>query len=650
MTDSSQTLNDAPSSCLPLVSRALALVAAGLGILVLCGWWLGIESLRRVAPGLVAMNPVTAIIFIVCAAALLLSDRIHGNSRFVFFACASCVLIVGLLGLASYVGLDLGIDRLLFKAMLNVPGQLPNRMAPNTSLNFVLCGIALSLLAWRTRVAEITSQMLATGVLIVALIALLGYSYKTTALYAVGPFIPMALHTAVAFVLVTIGILASWGQRGWLGWVISSTPGALMIRRMLPSVALILAVLGWLRLRGEQAGFYDATVGVALFVGASMALITALILYTARELDQTDESRRRLMEERDRFFNLCPEMICVAGFDGYFKMLNPAWEAALGWSVEELLSKPYIEFIHPDDREKTDDEAERHFDNEKTIRFENRYLSKDGSSRWFLWTATPLVEMSLVYASARDITDRKKIEALRVEVARHVNHELRTPMASQLLALKMMEGELSPSLDQPKRQMLEIAIHSAEHIVKMVDDLLDVTRSETGKLSVKPVSFDAVALAAAVVGAFEGSARRKELSLALEAAQGLALAYGDPLRVRQIVSNLVDNAFKFTPNGGRITVSLRRSLESPDQLTFCIADTGQGISSEDLKRIFDRLYQTENVAREGTAGLGLGLYICKQLVEVQGGRIWVESEKGKGSSFFFTIPSSAAVSAANLTK
>ncbi len=119
---------------------------------------------------------------------------------------------------------------------------------------------------------------------------------------------------------------------------------------------------------------------------------------------------KRIQEERDRFFNLSLDMICIAGFDGYFKQLNPAWEKMLGFTVEELMARPYLDFIHPDDHERTAAEAQRQASGKNAISFENRYLCKDGSYKWLLWNATPLPARQLIFAVAHDITERKHLE------------------------------------------------------------------------------------------------------------------------------------------------------------------------------------------------------------------------------------------------
>jgi len=140
-----------------------------------------------------------------------------------------------------------------------------------------------------------------------------------------------------------------------------------------------------------------------VLVGLLLLLLTTVITWVL-------QARRQAQRERDRFFDLTRDMLCVAGFDGHFKRVNPAWEKALGFTSKEMLAKPFLEFVHPDDREKTMIESARLAAGGETVSFENRYRCKDGSYRWLLWSARSLVDEQLIYASARDMTERKEIE------------------------------------------------------------------------------------------------------------------------------------------------------------------------------------------------------------------------------------------------
>jgi PAS domain S-box-containing protein len=144
--------------------------------------------------------------------------------------------------------------------------------------------------------------------------------------------------------------------------------------------------------------------------------------------------RKRAEKDRERIFTHSLDMLCIADFDGYFKELNPAWDRTLGYTKQELLSKPYIEFVHPDDRASTLAEAQKISTGRETIVFENRYRCKDGSYKWLLWNATPVVEDQLIFAAARDITDHKRLEDER--------EKLIAQLQSALARVKSLEGIL----------------------------------------------------------------------------------------------------------------------------------------------------------------------------------------------------------------
>jgi len=172
----------------------------------------------------------------------------------------------------------------------------------------------------------------------------------------------------------------------------------------------------------------------------------------------------------------------------------------------------------------------------------------------------------------------------------------------------------------------------------MIEDLLEVTRAETGKLAIHPQFVPVIDLVDDTLKTMKVAASGKGVHLSKEASQGLPLAYADPDRVRQILINLIDNAIKFTPEHGEVKVGAQVFADDPHFLCMSVADTGCGIPPEESKRIFDSMYQVQDSIEMNRKGIGLGLYICKELVSRHGGRIWVDSEVGRGSTFYFTLP------------
>ena len=190
----------------------------------------------------------------------------------------------------------------------------------------------------------------------------------------------------------------------------SDGPGATVVRRLLPATVSVLVVLSVLRWMGERGGLFGTGTGIILMTLSSVAVTTALLWHFARRLD-LDESDRRDAEQQlrtsARHFELSRDLRCTASFDGHFQQLNAAWTETLGWSEDELRARPFAEFVHPDDRARTERETAGLADGEVTVGFVNRYAAKDGSWHWIDWQSTSAIEDGLIYASARDVTDAK---------------------------------------------------------------------------------------------------------------------------------------------------------------------------------------------------------------------------------------------------
>ena len=256
----------------------------------------------------------------------------------------------------------------------------------------------------------------------------------------------------------------------------------------------------------------------------------------------------------------------------------------------------------------------------------------------------PMLVRSIRYAIERHrlLTelDRGRQQQLKIkdQFLSHVSHELRSPLAVihqfGTILLDGITGDLTPE----QNEYLEIILRNVNQLRKMIEDLLEVTRAETGKLAIHPQWTPLPKLIHETLETMRIAASAKGIHLAEEVRRDLPFAYADPNRIRQILTNLIDNGIKFAPQQGKITVRGQVLTEDPHFLRISVTDTGCGIPPGETEKIFDSMYQVEDSIEMNRKGLGLGLYICKELVSRHGGRIWVESELGRGSTFYFTLP------------
>ena len=367
-------------------------------------------------------------------------------------------------------------------------------------------------------------------------------------------------------------------------------------------------------------------------------------------------------DELDAFFNLSLDLLCVAGFDGYFLRLNPTWTQVLGFAESELRVAPFLDFVHPDDRAETVAATSQLMTGARVINFENRYRTRDGSYRWLEWNAAPSVDHGVVYAAARDITDRKRAdEALKrsaenltqlvreLETARqkaeaaaiakgeflaNMSHEIRTPMNA---IIGMTGLALQTTLGPRQREYIRTANESAEALLTVLNDILDVSKIEAGRLALDLVPFSLRDTVEEAVKLFGPRAHEKRLELVCHILPDVPESLvGDPGRLRQVLVNLVGNAIKFTDRGDIVVeVGLDRLTADEAVLRFTVSDTGIGIPRNKQWQIFGAFVQADASTTRRFGGTGLGLTISAHLVELMGGRIWVTSEEGHGSQFRF---------------
>ena len=369
--------------------------------------------------------------------------------------------------------------------------------------------------------------------------------------------------------------------------------------------------------------------------------------------------RNKLTEERDRFFALSMDMLCIVRLDGRFQRVNPAFQQVLGFSEEELLVLSVFDLLHPDDLAGTLSGYEDLAAGKPIAYMENRLQTKHDEYKWVAWSYFPVPQDGLAFGVGRDMTELRRMHEilrLRAEELEDVNrvkdeflatmsHELRTPLTSILGWSRLLQSnQLS---DKEKDRAVQVIQRNAEAQSNLIEDLLDVSRIISGKLRIEaqPVSF--AMITEGVINSLGPAVDSKQLQLETMIDPSAGPILGDPARLQQIVTNLLSNAIKFTPNGGTICVRLERRNS---HVRLEVKDTGVGIGAEHLPHVFERFRQVDSSNVRAHGGLGLGLAIVDYLTRQQAGIVSAESEGlGKGATFTVEFPlTSSEVMGGNL--
>ena len=353
-------------------------------------------------------------------------------------------------------------------------------------------------------------------------------------------------------------------------------------------------------------------------------------------------------KEGDRMFDVSVDLVCVAGLDGFFSRLSPSFEEVLGWNEEELYSRPFLDFVHPDDIEATLEAMDGLADGDSVIGFENRYQTRDGNWRWFGWTARYDGETGKIYALARDITGQR---ALRIALAEardeaetasraksqflaSMSHELRTPLNAIIGYSEMLTEDAEAEEDEQRVSDLSRIQDAGRQLLSLINDVLDLSKVEAGTIELFYERCDLADILKTAAQTIEPQVRKGSNVLVSSLPSGI-IAETDQMKLRQIVLNLLANASKFTEDG-RVTMELSRA-ESHAVIT--IEDTGVGMSEEDVRRVFLPFQQGHaSLVGRSHGGTGLGLSIAARFIELLEGTMAVTSAEGVGTRFVLTIP------------
>jgi PAS domain S-box-containing protein len=387
----------------------------------------------------------------------------------------------------------------------------------------------------------------------------------------------------------------------------------------------------------------------ARFISLASGFLACALIILAAFLVYRDSQRREAAEsEIERFFTLSLDLLCISGMDGYFKRLSPSYSQVLGYSLKELYSRPILEFVHPDDIEKTQNEIANQKKGNKVLSFENRFRCADGSYRIFSWKSTPVDQF--MFAVARDVTPQKEFEKELVEAREaaqkgamakssflaNMSHEIRTPLNG---VVGMTDILARTPLDVEQKKFVGAIRSSAASLIKIVNEILDFSKIEAGHVHLEKSEFDLSQLIEEHVSLLGVLAFNKGLKIeTMIDPQIPPVVIGDSGKIGQILLNFVSNAIKFTEDGQITIIANCLSLtETECRIRLGVQDTGIGILDEKKDSLFKPFVQADSSTSRRFGGTGLGLSICKRFAEIMNGKIGVDSVPSQGSTFWIEI-------------
>ncbi len=516
---------------------------AGIGAVVLLGWATDVEVLKRVIPGLVTMNPVTAVLFLSCGTSLFFSACGESPPKWKNRARAACGALAAAVGLwtcLTYLfGYNAVVDQLLFASKLNdaQPG-IVSKMAPNTAFCFLLGGISLCVLDWNARSRWHPSELLSLVMGMVALLAMTGYLLNATSFYRVTAYIPMALHAAFGFLVLSMGIVMARPERGFIRLLRSPGAGGVTMRRLLPAALVVPVVLELMRMEGERARFFDGAFGISLMVVATMVCFAALISFNAIAMERAEEARRLAEEE--------------------IRLLNAKLK------------------LHSDQLESANQELE-----------------------------------AFSYS---------------------VSHDLRAPLRAVDGFSNILLNEYSGQISSDGQRLVNIIVGSTRKMGRLIDDLLRLSKMGRASLEKQEVWI------AGMVEEIVADLRQQHDGRAIVVRLGeLPNSQADPSLLRQVLVNLLSNAFKFTRDRDPAVIEIGCRCADKEKIYF-VRDNGAGFDMKAASKLFGVFQRVHS--EEQFEGTGVGLSIVQRIIKRHGGRIWVEAEPEKGATFYFSLPDS----------
>jgi len=362
------------------------------------------------------------------------------------------------------------------------------------------------------------------------------------------------------------------------------------------------------------------------------------------EQHEAEEALHLATRQRELILQSVGDGIYGVDLDGRLTFINEAGARALGYTPEQLAGCDIHQLLRHSQADGTEyaraaNPILQAMRRAEPIRVrDDFFVHRDGAPIPVEYSASPIMEdgqISGMVVAFQDVSERRRLERMKDEFISTVSHELRTPLASLRASLGLISSGSLDKRPEKQKQLIDLAIGNCDRLVRLVNDILDFDSVKNGRLPLHRQSVEAIILLRRAADVAHYTAQQAHIGFNIEAPGG-PIVFADEDRIMQVLNELVTNAIKFSPQETKIRLTAQAAGEA--EVCFTVEDQGRGIAPEKLERIFERFQQGDASDSRALGGTGLGLALCRSIVEQHGGRIWAESEVGKGSRFLFTLP------------
>jgi len=601
------------------------------GLLVLTGW--EFNNSLFVIPGARPMNPMSAVTFVLCGIWLVLHFADEKKASALQSTICGFVIFFGALHTLTYFFPDMGfrMDFILFRKKLSSEST-NDLIPPNTGLGFIFCGLAMLTAPTRKTWLLYSRQAVCVALILISYVSILGYIFQIEPRYTLGGFTPMSLFSALAFAMLSLGLLLTRKSVGISRMLTSGLPGGRLVRMAIPFIFVMPAVIGYLRLKGERMGYYPSEFGVEI---NTMTFIISVIAFLAfyfrleskkQFVKYRSDLRLAMGEQKYRaLLNSIKEGVVSINFDGKVIFCNPAFCKITGYDEAELLGKKAIEYLAPASRPGSLLRKIKDSSNPEEI-YKEEIICKDGEKIWVSIKSNPIIDRNGgqygYIATIDDITeDIRQVEdlgAFTVSAA----HDLNSPVSRIITITDILNNT---DLNEEQRMFLDIVTQTAYSMQDLLKDLLMFSKLGHQQMTKTLVDVNAVVsqcCAEQQPADFKGAVKNNPVP-PVAANEGA---------VKRLYANLISNAFKYSAERDFPCIETGSFVKDGINVYY-VKDNGSGIDTDYIHQLFTPFKRFHT----GIEGTGMGLAIVKRIVEKHGGSVWAEPNTAGGLIFCFTL-------------